>query len=153
MADENFFYDLGMSTVSSSWLTMQNRRCEKTQKERFHAFFGASPYVCSLVWSYLVQANVALDDYCQPKHLLWTLLFLKTYSTESVLAVLIGVDEKTVRKWVWYLIEELGDLYDDLVSRIISLRAYCLRLICISHNHCQRSNGRIVSWDTEAAHV
>lgn len=114
-ADDNFFFSLGMRIVSKDCFAGSHQRCPRVQRERYHAFFGASPYVCSLLWAYLASSG-SLDSACVPKHLLWCLLFLKTYATEHVLAVIVGADEKTVRKWVWYLIEELGDLYDDLVG-------------------------------------
>jgi len=47
-------------------------------------------------------------------HLLWSFLFLKTYDPEKVLSVACGVDEKTYRKWVWLVLDLLGEL--DLVS-------------------------------------
>ena len=47
------------------------------------------------------------------KHLLWALYFLKLYNPEKVSAVACGVDEKTYRKWLWEVLEVLGEL--DLV--------------------------------------
>ena len=58
----------------------------------------------------------------QPKHLLWTLLFLKTYATEPILCALVGgVDEKTFRTKVWFLVCEIALLADHLVSKTTRL--------------------------------
>ena len=50
---------------------------------------------CVIVWGELKQ-SMLVEDACKPKHLLWVLIFLKTYTTESSLPVAIGVDEKTL---------------------------------------------------------
>ena len=57
-----------------------------------------------------------LDVLCQPKHLLWCLFFLKSYTSENAVAASVGADEKTFRKWFWYVIGCLNDLEQDLVS-------------------------------------
>jgi len=50
------------------------------------------------------------------KHLLWGLSFLKLYNNQRVHApVICGADEKTFRKWVWIVLDALGEI--DLVSR------------------------------------
>ena len=60
-----------------------------------------------------------VEDACKPKHLLWALIFLKTYSTESSLAVAIGADEKTLRKWIFIIIYAISDLEDDWVGAFL----------------------------------
>jgi hypothetical protein len=37
---------------------------------------------------------------CQPKHLLWMIVWLKNYWAESVAATFWECDEKTHREWV-----------------------------------------------------
>ena len=61
-----------------------------------------------------------VKDACKPKHLLWALIFLKTYNAESSLAVAIGVDEKTLRKWIFIIIYAISDLEDDCVGSLCS---------------------------------
>ena len=47
----------------------------------------------------------------KPVHLLWALMFMKLYCSESVLAALAGgVHEQTFRKWSWYFVEEIANL-------------------------------------------
>lgn len=78
---------------------------------------------------------------------MWCLLFLKSYATESIIAVTVQADEKTVRKWVWYLITELGDLYDDLVSEKEGASTADLDII-ISHilSSCLDQMGQQIHW-------
>jgi hypothetical protein len=63
---------------------------------KFRAFFGTSPLVCVVVWDLLLVHRPRKSS---PDHLLWALLLLKRYTIESVNAVLVGVSEKTFRKW------------------------------------------------------
>lgn len=66
---------------------------------RFKGFFGAPPVVISTMWGRLTHPERAL-----PCHLLWALLFLKSYANEHQCAALCAVDEKTYRKWSWLFV-------------------------------------------------
>ena len=59
------------------------------------------------------------QDASKPKHLLWVLIFLKTYTTESSLTVAIEVDEKTLQKWILIIIYAISDLEDDCVGSCV----------------------------------
>ena len=51
-----------------------------------------------------------------PDHLLWGLMLLKLYAFETQHAGMVGVDEKTFRKWSMIAIEKIADLHDEVVS-------------------------------------
>lgn len=78
-----------------------------TERRRFQQNYGISPFMCTILWSKL---SPTLHKNCRPKHMLYALRFLKTYSTEDVSAVAEGCDEKTFRKWVWYFVTAIGQL-------------------------------------------
>ena len=88
---------------------------QKTKDRRFRSFFGTSGLVCHEAWE-LLQASGSLDEYpgLTWDHFLWSLSFLKCYSTETQLSALYGIDEKTYRKWVWLCVELISLL--DVVS-------------------------------------
>ena len=90
----------------------------ETQSRRFRSIFGTTPYVCSILWDKIREfPEEAVPKNASPRHLLWTLFFLKTYPTEASLASGVGgVDEKTVRKWIWIIIEAISFLETDVVS-------------------------------------
>lgn len=46
----------------------------------------------------------------EPKHVLWTLLFLKTYGTGAALCTVLKIDEKTFKKWTWKSILSIASL-------------------------------------------
>jgi hypothetical protein len=61
----------------------------------------------------------------KPKHLLWTLYFLKVYPREApgcsaVSGTKGATDPKTLQKWVWLLIERIAELADEVVSIFLS---------------------------------
>lgn len=72
----------------------------------FKTFYGVSPNVCASIWSMITDKPQG----CEQKHLLWALLFLKRYNTESINAAIVGVSEKTFREWTWQIIDLLAAL-------------------------------------------
>lgn len=74
-----------------------NERCYAKELERYRAFFGISPSNTSLLWAKIREKKLA--PRASPVHLLWGLLFLKVYSTESIIAGFLGVDEGTYQEW------------------------------------------------------
>ena len=91
---------------------------EARQEAEFRAAFGVSSAVCSHTWEYLSSSiqKVNGQGKAKPTHLLWSLMFLKTYGTEIFLCCLLLTTEKTFRKWVWIMIAAISNLYDDIVS-------------------------------------
>ncbi len=73
---------------------------------KYKTFFGVSPNVCGVAWKLLKQKPQG----SQPKHLLWSLLFLKAYNKEHINASIAGVDEKTFREWSWEFVKMISDL-------------------------------------------
>ena len=89
------------------------------RRERtFRSFFGCSSVVAAALWNRASKRNLLPVGF-KPKHLLWTLAFMKLYDSGEVLAAICGCDEKTFRKWVWKGVDVLFDL--DLVSPVIVL--------------------------------
>ena len=107
MADE--FEQLGMAI-------MQRRTggSEQTRNRRFRSHFGVTPEICAHVWGLLDPTT--LPEHTEKKHLLWSLMFLMLYETESINCTMVGgVDEKTFRSWSWLLIDEVSMLEGDVV--------------------------------------
>lgn len=67
---------------------------------RYRSLFGTTPAICSLVWNRLAM-HCGHPHGSKPEHLLYALLLLKLYPTESHLRAITGRDEKTLRKWAW----------------------------------------------------
>ena len=91
----------------TNWTTVNQRR--------WSANYGTSPHICQCLWK-LVTEKDPLPRGGSFYHLLWTLLFLKTYMTELVMSGMIGVDEQTYRKWLWIILPRIGNLKERIVS-------------------------------------
>ena len=85
---------------------------DSTKNRIFSASFGISAMICTQILHLIddiIQTNTS------PKHLLWALLFLKHYNTVSHNASIVGVDDKTYRKWTWKILKAIKSI-DFLVS-------------------------------------
>ena len=65
------------------------------EERKFRALFGVDSETCAVIWDEISDVKPRRG---KPKHLLWSLLFLKTYFTEYVLSVITGADPKTLHK-------------------------------------------------------
>ena len=94
----------------------ERKKIETVEKE-FRSTFGVSSDVASHVWEYLVGLKkLPRDSKAKPSHLLWCLLFLKKYETESFLSTFVRAAENTFRKWVWLIVDSISSLYNNIVS-------------------------------------
>ena len=99
---------------------------EDVANRRFRGLFGISPNVCGKLWCLLSNNRLASS---QPRHLLWALLFLKSYANETVLSALTGADEKTQRLWIWRFLREISCLkLVSVISNFIRLKLTINRL-------------------------
>ena len=90
------------------------------EDRRFREHFGAPFAIVRMVWDMLVEGYL-LPEKSKPKHLLWTLYFLKCYPKEGPGCAAVGgskgaIDPKTMRKWVWLFLERINELADEVVS-------------------------------------
>ena len=92
--------------------SVQGKSLSHESRERhFWALFGVGPCACSDLWRLC-----EFSQETKPKHLLWALLFLKTYATEAVLCTLAGTTRKTLRKWIWRIIFSMDNKKGSVVS-------------------------------------
>ena len=91
-------------------------------EREFRARFGVSANVCFKIWE--LCENTFLRQNVHHKHLLWALLFLKTYTTEDILATMSGVTRKTFRFWTWLVVEVITKQKNNLVG---SAYLFCMR--------------------------
>ena len=77
-----------------------NKTVAALDKEIQESLIGIPYVVAAEAWNLInPTVNNSLRG-SHPKHLLWTLVFLKCYCTEPILTQLVGgMDRKTVRYW------------------------------------------------------
>jgi hypothetical protein len=106
----------------------------------FDSHFGTEPKVVAIVWNMMEKPKGA-----RPKHLLWTLLFLKLYSNEDVLKNMAKTSKNTFRKWTELILVELYKLEPKLVSHPITTFFNFIFFKSHFQTCCLRSNGGIGS--------
>ena len=99
---------------------------------RFRTHFGTTSNVCSIIWKKIYDDATTAQELAnaKPEHLLWSLLFLKTYTKEPIHSSLVDCDDKTFRKWSWKFVKAISELHDDYVSIVQCLynHSYCTKL-------------------------
>lgn len=95
------FWNEGLSYANHS-----TENSNLTGYRKFRTFYGVSPEICALLWNQIGNKPSGSE----PKHLLWCMLFLKTYNKEHINAAIVNVDEKTFRLWTWRFVELLAQL-------------------------------------------
>ena len=90
------------------------------EDRRFRGLFGARIKIVLKVWLMLGKGGLRPKKR-KPKHLLWTLYFLKVYPREAPGCSAVGgskgaIDPKTLQKWVWLFIERIAELADEVLS-------------------------------------
>jgi hypothetical protein len=93
-------------------------RSNDAERRFFKSAYGSSPEVCSHTWEYLNHYNV-IPEKAVPKHLLWAMIFIKSYASEGFLSALVGTTEKTYRKWIWLMLQSISHIYSKVVSKMI----------------------------------
>ncbi len=97
------------------------------EDRHFREFFGAGPFVVSLLWNLLARSDLIPPE-GDLSHLLWTLHFLKAYPKQATVCSMVGgsagaIDPKTLRKYMWPFIRAVADLEPDVVSKYDSVLA------------------------------
>lgn len=98
------------------WRHKNRNIASSTLDKRFHSYFGVDIDLCVTLWNWIDDDLPKSAFYY---HLLWALLFLKTYDSFAVLAGAVGCDEKTFQKWIWIVIEALSDCECEIVSVVV----------------------------------
>lgn len=101
---------MGLKSIGFT-LRRQNRTCYKTNKERFEREFANLDGLYA-AWIDLQILDIGDTVILKPNPLyfLMTVHWLKTYKTESSLAGLFDLDDKTVRTWLWKYAKALASL-------------------------------------------
>lgn len=119
MADESQVMTRSFFITGTEILGLNSRsQSLTTLLDVYQHNFKYSPSRCAFLFL-RIRGNPFLPDEFEPKHLLWTLYFLLTYSTERRLCCILKADRKTIRKYTWPTISALASLADDYVSGMV----------------------------------
>jgi hypothetical protein len=105
------------------------RRMSTNNDRQFLALFGVPPIHAYKLWRMIIDNGN--PEKIAPKHLMWALFFLRTYNREEVIATIMGVTEKTLRKWIWLVIKKLSSI-DTLVSPSVNRAGWLLSMLLLT---------------------
>lgn len=88
-----------------------------TEDRAFSSRFGCTHNVATLLWNLLLYR---LSPDTRIKHLLWALMFLKSYVKEALLCAVAKVSRATYRKWVWRVVRGIANLRYSVVRTPLS---------------------------------
>ena len=110
-------YDDVMILARAMWRRdVHKERALTTEDAEFRSFFDCCVEVFLTLWTLLDQNN-GIPDGGKLVHLLWTLMFLKTYAKLKVLcAIASAADKETYMLWVWKFIDGIVSLHHHVVS-------------------------------------
>ena len=91
---------------------------------KVHAHFGVSLDIAIMIWQLILLSEYQWDIGIKATHLIWTLYFLKVYPTGDTGSARCGVDEKTFRKYVYYMIEIVLPLVLPQVRLVIKFASF-----------------------------
>lgn len=98
-----------MSSLPSNYiaalLNEKKTNYNAIRSRRFKSFTGLSMQTFAVLYKLVTDV-----EGISKKWLFVTLYFLKSYPTESLLHLQFRCDEKTLRKWIWKLLEKISNL-------------------------------------------
>lgn len=91
------------------------QRAPQEEDRAFRALFGCGPEVVLSLWNKIVFYDL-LPHNGQMKHLLWTLMYCKTYAKWKTMRKLTNTDPKTLRRWIYLFYQSIEELSPNVVS-------------------------------------
>jgi len=122
--DQSFF-TLGMSMIKKKKSLSSITKSTENMR-MFKQYFGVSPLVLATCWRLLmvhfshlriIKTSNSRLKVLEPKHLLWTCLFMKTYGKESINCNIADTNVKTFRYWTWITLKLISELEIFVVSK------------------------------------
>jgi len=101
--------------ANSIFSKMDEDRAPSAVDRTFKSLFGCSIFIAYQLKIFLDFYHTNIDSH-NIKHMLWALCFLKLYPTEDQMAAWFDADRVTVRKHLWFMLKQIANLHDDVVS-------------------------------------
>lgn len=95
--------------------TGERKICNSEEHRRFRSSFGASFQTLTVVWNRL-KPKKSISRSAHPKHLLWTMVYLKVHSSESNHCRIVGCRDRGIfRKWITRFSVAMADLSEKVI--------------------------------------
>jgi len=103
------------------WLQFYGTHFKQPEDESgFVSNFGVSPTLCAWLWKTIWSAPSPPPIAIKPIYLLATLSFLKSYDNLQSLATKFRISEKSLRTWIWKIIDILAENLDEVISSFLN---------------------------------
>lgn len=120
----------GLELMGCNSLLRQQNVSRLQNVSRFKALFGSDPVVYAQLWEDLQTTEIPgarIDGRATGiDHYLMAVYFLWCYPTESHLAGLFNICEKSVRKWIWYFVGKIQALKQEKVRKLVAALRFLL---------------------------
>ena len=100
--------------ASESDFLLAAREMGFVETRNFLSSFGCTVAVITTLWNLIDPSNICS---ARPKHLLWALLFLKTYAKEATLCAIAKTNRTTFKTWAWLMLRHIAALRFHIVSQ------------------------------------
>jgi hypothetical protein len=91
------------------------KRSPESERRNFRAALGASFKTISKLWN-MLEPLEKISRRARPKHLLWTLVYLKVHKSEPIHCRITGCKSRdTFRNWVNRFVDAIADLEDKVI--------------------------------------
>ena len=95
--------------------TKETTVCTDSERRMFRATLGVSFTTASTLWN-MLDPKSKISNRAEPKHLLWTLVFLKVNKTEPIHLQITGCKSRdTFRQWVNRFATAIADLETNVI--------------------------------------
>ena len=78
------------------------------------SYYGIEKTAAVALFFLLTSLPSCLD--MLPMHMFWALAYLKQYPSEQNLAIMLDTNTKTLKSWIYKVIDAMDKISDDLVS-------------------------------------
>lgn len=104
---------LSIGLEAAGFDEIRQKCCIEQKLIRFNAHFGAGPTSCSLIFQDIQKEDCAGEKRINQPDIFYffmSMMWLKAYPSEPVLAGKFQVSERSVRKWCWRFLEAIQAL-------------------------------------------
>ena len=110
-------YREGQMVMGRSGNTLGTLLPGSPEDKRFRGYFGVSAEVVVEAWEMMEELD-CLPPSPEFRHYLWALAFMRLYPANgsALSSTLGGSDPKTIRKYIWPMIQSIFDLEGVVVS-------------------------------------
>mmetsp|Transcript_17549 Transcript_17549/g.32477 ORF Transcript_17549/g.32477 Transcript_17549/m.32477 type:complete len:363 (+) Transcript_17549:249-1337(+) len=104
-------YSKAVIEVIGCCVASKNER-KKLNQRAFVAFYNRTPEEAFELWEYCAPL---IEKKTHPKHLFWSLMFMKLYVPIDCLSIMLDTCVPTLTRWIWLWIETIANRHVEVI--------------------------------------